>query len=503
MNRPPEALATLSALSAILDLANGLGHEKSVLTGLFALELARAEGLGEAQQRDAFYAGLLRHLGCTAYAAVEARLSGDDVALRKSLISSDTTKPLDVLKAVSATQPSLLGRAVSVGRVAASRKRLKAEWTHEACGAARLLAAGLGVGDAVLVALDQVFERWDGKGGPSGVGGSALSRAGQLATAAHLSMVFSQQGGLELADEVLQLRSGKVLDPKLARRARELLPLFDAAAEDRGARIEQLESAAPLAVSLGEIAMVFGDFSDLQSPFTRGHSRHVAELVARAGERLPLSVAERTDAVLAAHLHDLGQVAVPTNVWLKPKWSKAERERAVTHTFFTERVLAASPLEKVGRLAAAHHERLDGSGYHRAALASAQPVAARLLAAADVACALREARPYRAAHTQAAARELLHAAVKAGQLDAECVAAIELAQGLEPKRSGAAPSVELTAREHEVLVQLARGQTNKQIASQLGISDRTVQHHTINLYGKLGVDTRAAAAVLAARFGWV
>lgn len=502
MSAATEQLATLSALSAILDLANGLGHEKSLLTGLFALELAAEEGLGETEQRAAFFAGLLRHLGCTAYAPSEAKLVPDDIALRKNLILRDAANPLEVLEAVSQSHSSLLGRALGLGRVVASRTRLGAEWTHEACGAARLLAAGLGLGPDVLDALDQVFERWDGKGGPRALGGSDLSRLGQLAGAAHLALAFSMSGGVELADEVLKLRSGKTLEPRLARRARSLLRRFDGQAESRTERIEQLDRASPLPVSLETIAVTFGDFADLQSPFTRGHSRHVAALVSRAAEALPLKRAEREALLLAAHLHDLGQVAVPTGVWLKPRWRAAERERARAHPFFTERVLAASPLAEVGRLAGAHHERLDGTGYHRATSGRAQPVGARLLGAADMACGLVEARPHREAHAPLAARALVREAVKGGLLDAACVDALERAQGHAPA-ARAGPRLALTGREHEVLVQLARGQTNKQIAAALGISDRTVQHHTIHIYEKLGVDTRAAAAVLAARYGWV
>ncbi|HZI03514.1 MAG TPA: LuxR C-terminal-related transcriptional regulator, partial [Archangium sp.] len=65
--------------------------------------------------------------------------------------------------------------------------------------------------------------------------------------------------------------------------------------------------------------------------------------------------------------------------------------------------------------------------------------------------------------------------------------------------SASAPA--LTERELDVLRLLATGRTNKEIAQQLGISGRTVQHHTIHIYEKLGVDTRAAAALLAVRHG--
>jgi len=74
----------------------------------------------------------------------------------------------------------------------------------------------------------------------------------------------------------------------------------------------------------------------------------------------------------------------------------ADRERVRLHLHWTERVLASTPLlAPLAALAAAHHERLDGSGYHRAARAADLPRGARLLAAADVLAAMTEDRPHR------------------------------------------------------------------------------------------------------------
>jgi HD-GYP domain-containing protein (c-di-GMP phosphodiesterase class II) len=62
------------------------------------------------------------------------------------------------------------------------------------------------------------------------------------------------------------------------------------------------------------------------------------------------------------------------------------------------RIRGDEQVDKAARLASLHHERLNGTGYHRGSGAAALPPAARLLAAADVCQALREARPHRAAH---------------------------------------------------------------------------------------------------------
>lgn len=59
----------------------------------------------------------------------------------------------------------------------------------------------------------------------------------------------------------------------------------------------------------------------------------------------------------------------------------------------------------------------------------------------------------------------------------------------------------LTERELEVLIAVARGDRSKEIAIQLGISERTVKAHLANIYEKLGVDSRAAAIAVAAQRG--
>jgi NarL family two-component system response regulator YdfI len=65
--------------------------------------------------------------------------------------------------------------------------------------------------------------------------------------------------------------------------------------------------------------------------------------------------------------------------------------------------------------------------------------------------------------------------------------------------SNSMESVNLTDRELEVLKSVARGKRSKEIAVQLGISERTVKAHLASIYNKLGVDSRAAAIAVAAR----
>ncbi len=497
-------LECLSALSVILDLANGLEEDKSLLTAAFALQLAQEAGCGADEQSAAFFASLLRHLGCTAYASVESTLAADDVALRSRLMQSDASRVGDVISAVAHANSQLVGRGLGLLRLATQARTLRGEWASEACGAARVLSEQLRLGSRVSLALEEVFERWDGAGSPKGVGGEDLTRVGRVAQVAHVAVVFWLAGGRELARDTLRAWAGTSLDPRLVELALgQVLRLDeDDFLDTHLDTVARMPVALALETSIEDIAKAFGDFADLQTTFTRGHSRAVARLADAAAANLGLPAAEREELKLAAHLHDLGQVAVATSVWTRPRpFRPTERERARSHVYFTERVLAsAAPLERVAKIAGAHHERLDGTGYHRGVKQAAIVRPARLLAVADAACGMQETRPHRAALGRDATAKLLREQVKGGALDEDCVIAVLAAMG-ERRASTSASAPSLTERELEVLRLLATGKTNKEIAQQLDISSRTVQHHTIHLYEKLGVDTRAAAALLAVRHG--
>jgi len=146
----------LSALSVILDLANGLAEDKSLLTAALAVELAEAAGATAGERSAAFFAALLRHLGCTGYASVETTLAADDVALRNRLIHADARRPLAVLSAVTGAGATLGEKGRGLVRVATRAGALRTEWAAEACGAARQLALQLRMAPEVPRALDQV-----------------------------------------------------------------------------------------------------------------------------------------------------------------------------------------------------------------------------------------------------------------------------------------------------------------------------------------------------------
>ena len=142
----------------------------------------------------------------------------------------------------------------------------------------------------------------------------------------------------------------------------------------------------------------------------------------------------------------------------------------------------------LGQLAALHHERIDGSGYPAGVSGDAIPLPARVLAAADVYHALREPRPHRPARSSDAAATALRDEVRGGRLDGDAVNAVLRCAGHRVRATVDQPGG-LTVREVEVLVLLARGRRNKQIASELRISPKTVSVHLERVYAKAGVST--------------
>jgi DNA-binding NarL/FixJ family response regulator len=148
-------------------------------------------------------------------------------------------------------------------------------------------------------------------------------------------------------------------------------------------------------------------------------------------------------------------------------------------------------------LAGSHHERLDGSGYHRGTRGSELDRPARILAAADCYAAMREDRPHRPALDAAAAEAELLREADAGRIDREAVDAVLAAAGHHVQHRPRELPAQLTERELEVLLVLVRGRSNQEIADDLGISAKTVGHHVQHVYQKAGVRSRAAATLWA------
>jgi HD-GYP domain-containing protein (c-di-GMP phosphodiesterase class II) len=193
---------------------------------------------------------------------------------------------------------------------------------------------------------------------------------------------------------------------------------------------------------------------------------------------------------------------VSSAIWDKPgPLNTAEREQARLHAYHSERILARIPsLAGLATLAGQHHERSDGSGYHRGATAAQLSMSSRVLACADAYRSMIEDRPHRKAIAAAVAADRLEADAKAGRFDADAAAAVIEAAGLRRAVRRSRPA-DLTERQVDVLRLVSRGLSNAEIAERLVLSRRTVEHHVQDIYAKIGASTRAGAAMFAMQQG--
>jgi HD-GYP domain-containing protein (c-di-GMP phosphodiesterase class II) len=255
-----------------------------------------------------------------------------------------------------------------------------------------------------------------------------------------------------------------------------------------------------------EAYVAIADMIDMRMPSTFGHSRAVAALAGAAGARMGLPVSDIRAIRWAAYTHDLGELAIPVSIWMRAgALTERETDDAHLHPYYGERALASLGGEgkAIAALVLRHHERLDGTGYHRYAKAPDLSPAARVLAAAEAFQTAREARPYREALSDTAAASKLRAAVKEGKLCPDAVEAVLGAAGQSARRAGTERLAGLTPREIEVLQLIAGGLTAKEAARKLDISPKTADNHIQNLYSKIGVTTRAGAALYALERGLV
>ena len=255
-----------------------------------------------------------------------------------------------------------------------------------------------------------------------------------------------------------------------------------------------------------EAYLAIADMIDMRMPFTFGHSRAVAALADAAGKHMGLPASDIRDIRWAAYTHDIGELAVPVSTWMRAGALTArETDAARLHPYHGERALASLGGEgkAVAALVLRHHERLDGSGYHRYVRGADLSPAARILAAAEAFQTAREARPYRAALSDAAAAAKLRGAVREGKLCPDAVEAVRARAGQPARREATERLAGLTPREIEVLRLIAAGHTAKQAARELEIAPKTADNHIQSLYSKIGVSTRAAAALFALERGLV
>ena len=498
----------LGGLSIVADLGYSLPPGEALRACVLGTKLADACGLSDSEMSHTFYTALLRHIGCTGFAHEGYKAVGDDL---QGNAASQRTNFADVKSIMSTMIPEAtrgqapLARARVAARMMAGGPKIGKTLETASCEVARSTARRIGLSGGVQQSLHEVMEWWNGKGNPDGLEGEDIARSARVARVACEAVVFQRLGGSEMVVDELQKRSGSVLDPNIVDLCLDdQAGLFDDS-PDADPREQILEVEPRPVVEIGSdqlvgVAEAFADLIDLKAPFMQGHSRGVATLARAAAPAVGLDDAATEDLYIAALLHDLGRAGVSNRVWEKPgPLTSIEWEEVRMHSYHSERILSTSPtLEHLAPIAAMHHERLDGSGYHRGSHGRDLAMSARVLACADAFYAMTEWRPYRdAMSSEQAAAELAQDA-RAGRLDPDAATAVIDAAGqdhvhLQPDSWPAG----LSDREVDVLRLSAEGCSNPEIGERLHISRRTAEHHLQHVYTKIGTSSRAAAALFA------
>lgn len=498
----------LAALSIAIDLGLGQPSEHVLRSTLIAVRLADRLDLPRPQRDSTYLTTLLLWIGCHVDSHEFARMFGDDIAIRADSYMVDWVGlpyMQFMMRSVAKGDP-LPQRLATMARLMLSGPAERTQTQHGHCVAAGLLAAEMGLPKSVQDALGHAFERWDGSGGPTGAKRDSIPVEAQIALFADIAEVHHRMGGLDAAVRLAEGRRGTQFAPAVA----------DAFLADPAAVLAQPEDVwsaaqaeAPAESELSDaeldrLVVALGDFGDLKSPFTLGHSRAVAALAAAAATEAGLPEGEVADVRRAGHLHDIGRIGVSSAIWERTSALTPDQwERVRLHPYLTARILErVGGLDRVARLAANHHECVDGSGYPRGLAAGQLSLADRILAAAVAYESALEPRPYRAARTPDEAAERLRRRAEAGQLDETAAHAVLSAAGHalpRPKRRDDG----LTPREVQILLLVARGASNKEIAEQLVLSQKTVRNHIERTYAKLGVRNRIGASLYALEAGLV
>jgi HD-GYP domain-containing protein (c-di-GMP phosphodiesterase class II) len=486
----------IGSLSLAADLGTGqpLGHGLS--TGLLAVTLAAGTGCDPERLRAVQQVAMLRFIGCTSDAGDLAREAGtDDVAFSAAFAPVFSGRPregLQVMFANVGSGQSLARRTTLLARLLTDTGGMARSMASH-CEVASMLAVRLGLGTDVSNALAHAYERWDGKGYPDGLEGEEIPFEVRVAVVARDADLFARLG--EDVAAKLEARRGRAYDPAVVDTYLSLRPPHEEA--DWQAVLDTEPHPVAYVDDIDRALTAIAHFADLKSTWTRGHSPRVAELAHQAGH-IAGEDGETCGRLRRAGLvHDVGRVGIGNHIWDKPgPLATAEWEQVRLHPYHTERVLSrCAALAHLGALACSHHERLDGSGYPRQT--AALTAETNILAAADMLAALTADRPHRPGLTLEDAVAVLTADAEHGRLDRRAVSHVIEAAGLPPTHSGTENPAGLTDREVEVLRLLAGGSTNRQVGDSLFISPKTVGRHVENIYSKIGVSTRAGAAVFA------
>jgi len=493
------------------DNAFGQPLESQLRSCLLASAMCEDAGFSAQLCETVYWVALLRYIGCTGHAHEVATLFGDEIAIRGQTLVHDAANPAEVMRdvfayATAGHTPEEQEHIVEAIKAGAH------DWAvhnfASGCEVGDMLVRRLDMGDDVRDALRFTFERWNGNGFPAGASGADIPLAMRVVHLSHDMEALARHFSPEHALDAVRERRDRTYDPELA----DLFSTNGAGYFERLGKADPWDAVLSLeprprrileGADLDHALEVAADFIDLKSPYMAGHSRRCAQLSADAAAHLGCSDDEITTLRRAALVHEFGTTAISNSILDKSSaLTRAEFDRVEVHPMLTEQMLRRTPaLAALNSVAAAHHEKANGSGYHKRVRSESVSTCGQVLATTDIYVGLTTDRADRPAFSGDSAAAELRRMVASGVLDKRTTSAVLDAAGHGDRNgfSAAAPKNVhgLTPREVEVLRLAARGLTTGEIATQLFISPKTADHHIQHVYGKIGVSSRAGAMLWA------
>jgi len=449
---PPDTAAAgmqlselIGSLSHALDLTEGQPKGHCVRACWIGSHVGATIGLGGSELRDLYYTLLLKDLGCSSNAARICELYlTDDLAFKRGYktVGDGLPEVLGFVFAHTGLRAGLAARLRAVVNILGNGKRITDELIQTRCTRGAEIARRLRFGDVVAAGIASLDEHWNGSGRPEGLVGEAIPLNARIALLAQVVDVFHTLGGRDAALREARERSGTWFDPALVR-AIERVGGDDAfwrtlASPAVEAAVFAMEPGAGKVVVdddyLDDIAAAFGEVVDSKSPYTSGHSERVAQIADALAARLGLTAARRRWLRRGALLHDVGKLGVSNAILDKPgpldddEWACMRR-----HAAHTEAILGRiGAFAELSRVAGAHHERLDGTGYPRGLAGDQVALETRIITTADVFDAISADRPYRAAVPIPQTLAMMRATVGSA-LDPLCFEALEQIVDVRPE----------------------------------------------------------------------
>jgi HD-GYP domain-containing protein (c-di-GMP phosphodiesterase class II) len=407
----------LSALTYALDLTEGQPPGHVLRSCLIGVRLGERLGLATGERAALFWALLLKDAGCSSNAArIYALLEADDQQVKRTLKTVDWARFSRRARYALRVAVPQRGTAARLRHVAwlARQGDLQGQLVALRCERGAEIAQLLGLPDDTAAAIRALDEHWDGRGRPRGLRGEDIPLLARIMCLAQSVEVFHAAGGRRAAYAMARERRGRWFDPALVEALEalhddELWPAMDAPPTELERQVAAHEPADRVRMAtdaeIDRLVAAFAGIIDAKSPYTFHHSERVAALSVRLGAALDLPGGELQRLRRAALLHDIGKLALPNRILDHPGRLPAKDLALVhMHPRHTARILGRVPvLSGVAAIAAAHHERLDGSGYPAGLRGEQLDRPTRILAVADVFEALSAERPYRPALPRAEA----------------------------------------------------------------------------------------------------